>query len=509
MRQGQEDDALRIVNDILDELPDCTEALHLAGRIYIAAKRFGMGYNLSKLALHSAENAANDDKSALLNNLALCAMGVPNRNEEAERHVRKALKIDPKNAAAMNNLALLCVNECRPEDAIAWADKSLAIKADQRETRETRGYACLMLGRWKEGWAGYETMIGGAYRKPKPVGDEPYWKGETGIRLLVRGEQGIGDEISFASMLADASKENHILLECDKRLEGLFRRSFPKLIVEGSRFEKQRGWTAEVDAHCLMGSLANKYRTSNESFPGTPYLVADPERRDQWRLLLDRLPGKKIGIAWTGGMPNTFKDRRSARLEDFLPLLKTPGVSWVSLQYKDPREEIDALKKKHGITVHHWARATEAPDYDETAALVSELDLVITVTTAVVDLCGAMGKPCWVMVPAKPHWRYGLQGERKVWYGSVKLYRAKKLLTDCVEQIRGDLAAHLHRGGLTSAPGIHSPSIFDHRANLSTRSDTPAPPVDAADPAAGADGVHVQPLPAPVSAGLQRNRFIP
>jgi tetratricopeptide (TPR) repeat protein len=509
LSQNEPDEALRVVNDVLDEYPDNTEALHIAGRVYIAAKRFGMGYNLSKLAQQNAGNADADDMSALWNNLALCAMGVPGRNEEAERYVRKALKIDPKNAAAMNNLALLCVNECRPEEAVQWADKSLAVKPDQRETKETRGYACLMLGRYAEGWAGYETMLGGPYRKPKPVGDEPYWKGEKGIRLMVRGEQGIGDEVSFASMIPDALKENSLLIECDKRLEGLFRRSFPGVIIEGTRFEKQRGWTAEVDAHCLMGSLASKYRTKDEDFPGKPYLVADPERRDQWKLLLDRLPGMRVGIAWTGGMPNTFRDRRSARLEDLLPILQTRGCSFVSLQYKDPREEIAALKEKHGVTVHHYARATEAPDYDETAALVAELDLVITVTTAVVDLCGALGKPCWVMVPAKPHWRYGLKGDRKVWYGSVKLYRAKKHLTDCVEQIRGDLAAYLHRGGQSSTPGLHSPAVVDHRANLSTRCDTPAPALDAPDPETRIDGVHLQPLPAAVPAGLQRNRFIP
>jgi hypothetical protein len=144
-----------------------------------------------------------------------------------------------------------------------------------------------------------------------------------------------------------------------------------------------------------------------------------------------------VGIAWTGGLPNTFRYRRSFPLESLLPILQTPGITWVSMQYKNSAAEIKALEERHGIKVHHWARATEAPDYDETAALAAELDQVVSTTTALVHLCGAIGQKCWVMVPKKPRWFYGLEGNTIPWYNSVSLYRQSDKWP--VERIAADL----------------------------------------------------------------------
>jgi ADP-heptose:LPS heptosyltransferase len=168
-----------------------------------------------------------------------------------------------------------------------------------------------------------------------------------------------------------------------------------------------------------------EYRQKDEDFPRTAFLVPDPERRLQWRALLDTLPGRKIGIAWTGGLDNTFKARRSFNLEGLLPILKVPGVTWVSLQYKDPMREIADFKEKHGIEIKHWARAADKScDYDETAALVSELDCVVSVTTAIIHLCGAIGKKCFVLVPKKCRWFYQAREDGShTWYDSLKLYR--------------------------------------------------------------------------------------
>jgi hypothetical protein len=166
-----------------------------------------------------------------------------------------------------------------------------------------------------------------------------------------------------------------------------------------------------------------EYRQKDEDFPRKAFLVADPERRVQWRSLLDTLPGKKVGIAWTGGRDNTFKARRSFNLEALLPILKTPGITWVSLQYDDCAEEIAALKEKHGIEIRHWPRsAGKAVDYDETAALVSELDCVVSVTTAVVHLCGGLGKACYVLVPKRCRWFYRSKDTRHRWYDSLQLF---------------------------------------------------------------------------------------
>ena len=122
-------------------------------------------------------------------------------------------------------------------------------------------------------------------------------------------------------------------------------------------------------------------------------------------------------------MKSTFQARRSFSLEGLLPLLKTPGITWVSLQYKDPTEEIEAFEESHGIKVHHWKRAAESQDYDDQAALVAELDAVVTVTTAVCHLSGGLGKKTYILVPSKPLWFFLLKGNTLPWYKSVELIR--------------------------------------------------------------------------------------
>jgi len=432
------DAAMALCSKVLNVDPEYVPAMFTAARILMKAERFGLAYTINKRCAQLQPSEA-----ACWNNAGMCAAAVPGRLDEAEAMLRKALKIDPQNKSAMNNMALVMVHRCQPDEAIRYANMSLAIDPQQPDVLESRGYANLMKGNFAEGWDGYEEMIGHSkYRKEFTYNREPRWRGETGGSLIVREEQGIGDVLSFASILPDAMQENLITLECDRRLEGLLKRSFPELEIHGTKNDKVATWTTgrEWDYHALIGSLAWKYRRTKESFPGKPFLVADPYRREQWRVLLDKLPGLKVGIAWTGGLPNTFKDRRSLSLETLAPLFEVPGCSFVSLQYRDPFDEIAEFEEKHGIRVTHWARAAQANDYDEVAALVAELDLVISVTTAVVDCAGGLGKECWTMVPSKPHWRYGLTGSKKVWYDSVRLYRQRG--SDwgrVVQEIAGDL----------------------------------------------------------------------
>jgi len=232
-----------------------------------------------------------------------------------------------------------------------------------------------------------------------------------------------------------------VTFDCDEKLGGLFQRSFPGAEVHSTRKSKQaeKDWLAgrKFDAHCLIGTLAYHRRKTTESFPGTPYLVADPERRTQWRALLDTLPGKKVGIAWHGGSRGTFRERRSLSLSQLWPILSMPGVSWVSLQYQDSSDEIRDFVDDYSIPMRHWPRAAESSDYDDQAALVAELDLVISVCTAVVHLAGALGKRCWVLVPNKARWFYGMQGKRSPWYSSVEMFRQEEKWP--IEEVAGRL----------------------------------------------------------------------
>lgn len=426
LAEGDEpDEALRIASNILNDDPSDARALFLASYVFLKAERFGMAYNLLKQAAILVPY-----RDQVWNNLGMCCMKI-GLIKEARQHFNKSLQINPKNFPSMNNLALIEVNECNPQKALEWVNKSIKIEPNQWDVLETKGYANLMLGNWAEGWDGYEAMVGNSkQRTAEPRQNVPYWDGSPVEKLHIRGEQGIGDEISFASILNDVKSQ--VILECDRRLEGLFKRSFPYMIVQGTRFDKHAVLSDSVQAWCLIGSLGWHYRTKDSDFHGKPYLKADPERKLQWKALLDSLGSKtKIGIAWTGGLKDTHADRRCVELEQLLPILKQ-DATFISLQYKKPTE-LDDFEQKHGIKIHHWARATETNDYDETAALVDELDLVISVQTAIVHLCAGLGKKCLVLVPNKPSWRYSQ--DKYMWGDSVKLFRQGKTWDSAINDI--------------------------------------------------------------------------
>lgn len=420
------EDALQVANNVLDDDPDNAMALLIAGRICTKMARYGLAYNLLKRSLSF------QDRYDTRTNLSAACIGMQ-RLDEAKRLLQEARRTRPNDEKSLALLCLLAVYDCNPRLAINLGEKSLTLRPGQKDVFESLGYAHLMLGEWEQGWTGYENFIGASrYRPLKPPYPEcPYWDGAEGLDLYVRGEQGIGDEISFASILPEMiPRMKHITFDCDEKLGGLMQRSFPQVEVHSTRKAKQadKDWLTgrKFDAHCLIGSFAFYRRKVTADFLGTPYLTADPERRIQWRALLDSLPGKKIGLAWIGGSRGTFRERRSLSLDALLPILSIEGVSWISLQYQDPSDDIREFEAAHEIKIHHWPRAAESPDYEDQAALVAELDLVISVCTAIVHLAGALGKQCWVLVPTKARWFYGMHGRSSPWYSSVEMFRQEQ-----------------------------------------------------------------------------------
>jgi hypothetical protein len=207
-------------------------------------------------------------------------------------------------------------------------------------------------------------------------------------------------------------------------------RSFPGQTVHAAeQSDADPDWLARVggvDFQVATGSLPGFFRRAATHFPQHGgYLHADPARVEQWRGRLSKLDGgARIGISWRGGTPSTRGRLRSIALAQLLPFLKCKEAVFVSLQYGATGTEREALLQAAGVRLHHWQEAID--DYDETAALVSALDLVISVQTAVVHLAGALGKPVWVMVPAVAEWRYLQSGDTMPWYPSVRLFRQSR-----------------------------------------------------------------------------------
>lgn len=345
-------------------------------------------------------------------------------------YAQKALELDPQLAGAHNNLAMVLQFQGRCEEALEASARALELNPSAVETLLIRAYAQLTLGRFDEGWRDYESR-----KRILPtfnVRKFPYpeWDGSqpANRRMLVYHEQGLGDEIMFASCFPDLlALGAQAVIECSQKLERLFRRSFPLAAIQVadqaspdmSYLQTLPGFDFQVAA----GSLPLFFRRSWSDFPlHRGYLTADPERIAYWRGRLQALgPTRKIGLSWRGGRNHTNQARRSLNLDQFLPLLQLPQTTFISLQYDDCHDDLAQLSERHGVVVHHWHEAID--DYDETAALVAALDLVVSVQTAAVLLAGALGKAVWIMVSSIPEWPYMARGERMPWYPAARIFR--------------------------------------------------------------------------------------
>ena len=430
VESGHLDDAWEICESILAENPNHGASLILASYIGWKAHKYVIGYSFGKRAVDCAPHEA----LAWLN-LALNANSLW-REEEAEGALKTASRLAPNKeirSVVYMNHAGLCIDFGRFKEAEEYARLALKENPSSPKAKANLGFGLLGQHKW-HGWDYYSYSLGLQYREKIKFAEEPDWDGAPGQVVAFYGEQGVGDEISFASMLPDAAKDcKKVILSCDKKLEGLFRRSFPQIKVYGTRKAKEGAmpWAPEdrqIDASLALGELGQFYRNNDGAFTGEPFLTPDPERRLMWRAVFDRKTKPVIGIAWTGGIENTGRKFRTLTLKMLAPLLKSIDAHWVSLQYKDASEEIRGFKAEHPeVDIVQYPHATLTPDYDDTAALVAELDTVVSVDTSMVYLCGAIGKECWVMLHKLSNWRYGESGETFPWAKSVRLYRQKKL----------------------------------------------------------------------------------
>lgn len=420
---GKEDEAYGLFADLLGKDFDDVQALYGLARLYMQAENYGIAYNLYRICAGFKRLGAGP-----WNGMGLCH--AETWDLDAAAHLfKRALAIDPNDKHALGNLSLIHLLKCEPEKALKYGEMALKQDLEHEEVFHHMTYAKLMLGQWKEGWEGHRHILGKVKTRAERFYENhgrmlPRWDGTQRQSVLVYGEQGIGDEISFASCIPDLQRiSKFVAFDCDHRLEGLFRRSFDGVHVHGTRFKNPMEWVDNYtfDARVAIGDLPGFFRNSVNEFPGTPYLEANGKRSDG-------LP--RIGIAWTGGLPNTGSAKRSLTLEDLRPILEAVPATWVCLEYKDRAAEI----AESGIEMLQPVEA-RSKDYAETADLVAGLDLVICVTTAIVHLSGAIGKEAWVMVPSKPRWWYGLEGDRSPWYKSVQFFRQKKDWSEQIGQI--------------------------------------------------------------------------
>jgi len=372
------------------------------------------------------------------------------RAGEALEQMRSILKQNPERPVAHVSLGFALETTGEFAQAMDCYEKALALDPRDVQAHVNRGVLWILTGDFQRGWPEYEwrvrteELIYAYERFPMPRWDGSALAGRT---LLVHAEQGLGDEIMYASCIPEVvAQEGRCVIECADKLAPLFSRSFPQATVRGMAKGDTAEWLKEappIDVQIPAGSLPRHFRRKAADFPrDRPYLKADPARVTAWRARLAELPGKlKVGLSWRGGVPMTGKVLRSVPIERLLPVLEQKGISFVSLQYASAQDELDRMARLHGIEIRHWKQAID--DYEETAALVSALDLTISVCTAVVHLGGALGRPVWVMAPLRPEARYGVSGETMPWYGSVRMFRQSKFADweNVIEKVAHELAA--------------------------------------------------------------------
>ena len=393
------------------------------------------------------------------------ALGVALKKEQHESQAvaaferAEALMLDESARASrvdiIANLAGCYINTGDPGTALRHTDRGLALSPAHAALRWHKALALLELQRWGEAWPLHEARMDGeagcTFKHRTYPGDPPYWDGKSAGLIAVHGEQGLGDEIMFASCLPDAFAVpgTQWVIEPNPRLQGLFARSFQQARVVGTH--KRDGSDSlrdgeRFDFKIALGSLPKFFRRA-EPFPGKPYLVADPVRQETYRQKLAALPNRpNIGITWQGGARTTRVDLRSVMLGDvWLPLLRQ-DVNWISLQYSRlAADECLAFEDKSGIKIHHWPEAaTGGDDMDDQAALVAGLDMCVMVCQTGVHVAGALGVPTLVLTPSGPSWRYGVTGNMP-WYDSVSLRRRVKgePWSEVIERVAAEVDAVL------------------------------------------------------------------
>jgi tetratricopeptide (TPR) repeat protein len=339
------------------------------------------------------------------------------RIEEAIRCFQTALQQRPNHPQTLHNLGIAHRDLLQLTEAMRCFDIALTFDPGFNECRLSRAMLLLLEGQLLRGWNEYEARFDVPRAMARRDYGKPVWEGgdPEGRRILLYCEQGFGDAIQFvryAPLLAERGV--NVLVECHAELQELFGslRGIEQIISPGEELP-------DFDVYRGMLSMPLIFATTLETVPGgEPYLRADQAKVRRWRKLIEP-GGLRVGLVWAGAAGYGNDHNRSIALERLAPLAQTPDVRFYSLQ-KGPAAA-QARNLPEGLSVLDLS--DELNDFSDTAAAIENLDLVISVDTAVGHLAGALGKPVWLMIPYFPDWRWMLGRVDSPWYPTMRLFR--------------------------------------------------------------------------------------
>jgi hypothetical protein len=350
------------------------------------------------------------------------ALGDAEQYAEAMDHLQHVVAAEPERAEAYNSLGYLLSRQRQPQKAIAYYEHAIDLQPQYAQAHFNLGMTLLQLGDYPRGFTEYDWRWQTGQFTPFQC-PHPQWDGRPipDKTLLIHTEQGAGDAIQFARYVPLAAQRcKKLILVCRGDLIPLF------ATLPGVAQIREAGTitVAEFDTYLPLLSLPRVFGTTLETIPADiPYLDIQTIRRRKAdglsAMLLSRSSAFKVGVVWAGS-PTYKNDRqRSCPLREWTPVLRIPEVEFYSLQKGPQREELVQLPadlQVQDLDPH-------MQDYGDTARLIDQFDLIITVDTSVAHLTGALGKPVWTLLPYVPDWRWGLEGETTPWYLTMRLFR--------------------------------------------------------------------------------------
>lgn len=328
----------------------------------------------------------------------------------------------PLDFKSYGNLGLALLNLNKPHEAISIYEKARALAPDRADLQCSLGIAQLLIGDFENGWTNYAARRRMAQTPTwRPGHGMPEWRGERGEgehdgrpTVLIHAEQGFGDTLQFCRYVPMVAEDGvDVIFECQASLKPLLHSLCPDDGSEGPTLIVPRDPLPEADYHVPLLNLPKIFGTELGSIPGrVPYLAAPDDRRRRWSPLAAG-DDVSVGIVWEGN-PNRQDDRlRSCPLEALDPIVAIDGVRLFSLQKGAPQNRYADIRNL----------APDLEDFADTAAVVEQLDLVISVDTAVAHLAGALARPVWVILGYAADWRYLMDREDSPWYPTMRLFR--------------------------------------------------------------------------------------
>ena len=413
---GRLEEAEACVDQILATDPNHAEAIHLKGA---AAFRKGDAAEGARLMERSIE--IGPVKPHFLSNL--CEVyRILGRYDEALQLGGRAAVLEPRNPTTHINLSVLHYARREPAEAIACAERALAINTELPAAHFGLAEPLLLRGDFERGWEEYEwrfRLRGVGALMPKT--DIPQWQGESlaGKRLMLIADQGFGDSIQFSRYIPWAAERcGELVLACGMELQPLIGQ-LPGISLMFDRWEN----CPPCDAYLPLSGLPRLHGTNLGNMPADiPYLRADRDKAAAWGERLDTLISprhRRIGMVWAGRPTHSNDRNRSISLDMLAPVTNLDGVSFVSLQMGAAIPQIGRYFGRAPLV----NLGPELGDFGDSAAIIDNLDMVLTVDTSVGHLAGAMGKPAWIMLPYAPDWRWLMERSDSPWYPTVRLFR--------------------------------------------------------------------------------------